>query len=135
MNKIIVQAMKKAKKLISKPETWTKRAYARDINDQYVSYKDPEAYKFCISGAIDRAFYEIDVNIYEYNQNNKFQHINEFSRNIKEFTNRKPSASTEITKYEEFEDFTQFNDDPETTHEEIIQLLDHAIKTFSKGDI
>ena len=127
MNKRILETLEKARKLISNPETWTKKTEARTINDRAIKYTDSYAYKFCIRGAIVRAYYEINTNRKE--TRNIEKHIRN-KIDVNKFTKRKPSE----LEYEYFEDYVHFNDDPKTTHKQILKLLDYSIKLFSKKE-
>jgi hypothetical protein len=44
------------KKLIATPDRWTKFAFARDGADEAVNELDARAYKFCMRGALNRAY-------------------------------------------------------------------------------
>ncbi len=44
-----------ARQLIAQPKGWTQGTLARDKDGLQLSYESPEAYSFCLIGAIDRA--------------------------------------------------------------------------------
>lgn len=48
------EILRKAKALIDTPEKWTQKVYARDSNDNDVSYAANSACKFCSLGALHR---------------------------------------------------------------------------------
>ena len=128
MNKTIVQALERTREIINNPKAWIKDTLAKDKYDYTIELEEPNACKFCISGAIHRALYEMDIT----NSTQLYKITTKIYNDLKisKFTKRKPT----IEEYEEFEDYIQFNDDSETTHEEIIKLIDYAIEEFSKGN-
>jgi hypothetical protein len=52
----VIATLKRARKLISKPERWTKGHSARDANGNKIyAVHSPDAVSFCVVGAIDRS--------------------------------------------------------------------------------
>ena len=126
INKVIIEALEKAKELISKPENWTKNTEARNRNDFPTDYTNPEAYKFCIIGSVQYALYQMDKNhTFQRETLRKIQNkINEKEEEIIKEYNKN-------TKYN-LQNFAIFNDHPKTTHKQILQLLNDTIEAFSK---
>jgi len=48
-----------ARALIATPQTWTQGEFARDGNGERVSWRSPEAVRFCVWGALNRAAYDV----------------------------------------------------------------------------
>lgn len=48
------EVLSRAKELISKPENWTRAAFARDKDGTSVSWSSPDAVCFCSVGAVRR---------------------------------------------------------------------------------
>lgn len=49
----------RARALIAAPGSWTQGDFARNANDEPVSWRSPEAVRFCLWGALYRAAYEM----------------------------------------------------------------------------
>ena len=49
----------RARALIASPGSWTQGEFARDANDAPVNWRSPEAVRFCVWGALNRAAYEM----------------------------------------------------------------------------
>jgi hypothetical protein len=48
-----------ARALIATPQTWTQGEFARDASGNPVSWRSPEAARFCLWGALNRAAYDM----------------------------------------------------------------------------
>ena len=110
MNKIIIEALERAKEIINNPKNWTKGAVAKNKNNQPVIETSPKACKFSLNGALHRAIYEM---IKE--QKYEIETLRQINNNI-------------LMK----DKHVELNENPETTHEDILQLLDNTIKLFSE---
>lgn len=86
--------------LLADPAHWTKGAYARDAIGGDVSPRDPKATCFCMRGALDK--------ITDYSFGRIF--------NVKLISRRANGRS-----------MIDFNDDPTTTHADVLSYLDKAI--------
>ncbi len=53
------QIIEKARALIATPETWTQGEFARDTCGERVSWRSPQAVRFCVWGALNRAAYDM----------------------------------------------------------------------------
>ncbi len=53
------QIIERARALIATPETWTQGEFARDTYSNRVSWRSPQAVRFCLWGALNRAAYEM----------------------------------------------------------------------------
>lgn len=51
----------RALELVSEPRSWIRGVSSRRANGQYCNVDDPDAAKFCLYGAIDRAAQDTDV--------------------------------------------------------------------------
>lgn len=105
MEPIIV--LKKSRRLISAPQNWTKGVYARDANGKEASATSPSAKSFCIIGAINKVVERGTVNAAAHNA----------------LINAMPGTYPTIT---------QFNDAEETTHADIIAVIDAAIESIQE---
>ena len=47
--------------LIAEEEHWCKQAHAQDVNKHVVGVDDPEAYSFCLTGAVRRALLDAGI--------------------------------------------------------------------------
>ena len=52
----------RARALIATPGTWTQGEFARDANGEPVNWRSPDAERFCLWGALNRAAYEMTGN-------------------------------------------------------------------------
>jgi hypothetical protein len=53
------QIIEKARALIATPDTWTQGEFARDADGERVSWRSPDAVRFCVWGALNRAAYDM----------------------------------------------------------------------------
>lgn len=100
-----------ARKLIEKPENWTKDTYARDSDRNPIWYIDPKACTFCLVGAVCRVL-----------------GLAVFTETIYD---RILIALREIL-FElygaRYDGPAEFNDDPDTSHEKVLELIDKTIE-------
>ncbi len=87
----------KAHELLASRKHWTKNYFARDDHDLSVPYLAPTARKWCIAGALLRCYPDYGPRI-------------------------KAIKNTGRT----FVDLVDFNDDPDTTHAQVLALLKKA---------
>lgn len=99
----LVEDLKAARAVIEKPEAWTKGKWARTKGGQGVSWDSPEAVCFCAEGAI-RLTVPYDREVV-----------------------------TQSSLLGHYYMLAAFNDDPETTHAEILALFDNAILKASEA--
>jgi hypothetical protein len=97
--KTTVETLRDAKALIDTPAKWTQNADARRSNNIPCSYANPDAICFCIVGAVWRA-------------------SGEFS---------KAFHLVHWQAQEEGRRVTQFNDHPDTSHNDVMAFFDRAI--------
>ena len=95
-----------ARELISKPEAWTKRSYARSAGGDPVVPYSPKAACWCVSGAISISGRDITVRW--------------AARDAILF-----AAGTSVM------DVPTWNDAPERTHAEVLAVFDKAIEAES----
>lgn len=111
MNKI--EVLQKAKELISNPDRWTQGSPARDIDGGEVEPDDSNAHTFCILGAISKAC--------------------GFSDSISIILSLCDSDEIMKLLYEKDSDYiSMFNDNENTTHEDVMKFFDIAIKEAEK---
>ena len=97
--KTTVETLRDAKALIDTPAKWTQHADARRSNNIPCSYANPDAICFCIVGAVWRA-------------------SGEFS---------KAFHLVQWQAQEEGRHVVQFNDHPDTSHNDVMAFFDRAI--------
>jgi hypothetical protein len=109
----VVKTLKKARRLISKPEKWCKKTAAKNKEGGCVSELSNSAYSFCILGAFSRT----SPDTQSYNSA-----INNFiAANIKSLT------------YPNKIGVEDFNDRPERKHSEVLKAMDKAVKLAEKN--
>jgi hypothetical protein len=96
-------------KILEKPGCWTKGAYARDVHGTTVKIGDPSACQFCLMGAVYLALRELDIS----------QRNEGASMLIHDIRTRLSSPSKGLM-------VADFNDAPETTHQDVMNLLAEA---------
>ena len=89
----------KPSEILSSPDKWTKGAYARTKTDTIVGVLDEEACKFCLDGALLRCGLDWDI------KTSLEQAILELF----------PTKS---------EGIISFNDHPDTTYEDVLEVLE-----------
>ena len=89
------------KELLSDPKRWTKHANARDSNGQDCNLRSPEAVCWCITGAMSKVRNESYEAMYH-------------------------KVMKAIIKLFDGNGIVAFNDDPNTTHEMVMQVLEEA---------
>ena len=97
----------KAKGLIDSPEKWCKGGFAVDINNHIVSVKSESAVCWCAGGAT-----------------RKFTGMHNWQVGEVALSRFKPSGFNSVFGY---------NDHPDTTHEDIMNLFDKAIAAATNG--
>lgn len=102
----LLEHLKATRELIGTPDKWTQNVYSRDKLGSQCSIRSSEACKFCIMGAIRRVDDSAAADkAYEYLKN----------------------YSPILDSYSKGQ-LVVYNDDSNTTHKDIIALLDKAIK-------
>jgi len=92
------------KELLSDPKSWTQFPAAQDKNGSPVFTDDPTAVCWCLSGAVQKVYGpEIEIPIYD-------------------------KIRAAIRKFHPMliDNVVFFNDDPNTTHEMVMQVLEEA---------
>jgi len=106
------------KKAIELLETkgWTQGAYARNAEGAPIYRMEPEACSFCLSGALSRAYMEMNEN-----------HDDEVDPFYEEFRNTRIGIIDIIRKKYGADQIITFNDDDGRTKEEVVGLLKEAL--------
>ncbi|WP_037500667.1 DUF6197 family protein [Sphingomonas jaspsi] len=101
----------RVREILADPEHWTKDSFARDDNGYFIDPTEPVARCFCLDGALIRAAHELHP---EVNTSNpyRFGEYRDAADRLSNFAGR---------------NHLQFNDDPETTHADVLALIDKAI--------
>lgn len=103
------------KKLIDTPEKWTKGSSARDAEGHEVGTSDPKATCFCLIGAVN-ATYNRNIN-----KTDLSDILDMFTENFFHFN-----------KGRSFTTASEFNDNLETTHADMMKYLDYEIEAARK---
>lgn len=106
----VVKTLAAIKELLATPNKWTKKASARTARGRIVNVDDPDAYCFCIGGAL-RKISDCDIHLHF----NARHWIWRAIRNRSEYT----TMST-------------YNDSDETSFLDIHSLIDEAIEECEK---
>lgn len=112
-----VEHLTAVRALISTPDKWARGEFARDMNGNRTSLAARNAACFCILGAIGRTDPEI-VSL-------KKQEYQVFSPIWD-----KPAAQ-ELRKVIGDRLVSDFNDDPQTTHDDMLRVIDAAIERLN----
>lgn len=96
------QLLEKTRQLLSEPRRWTKNFAALDDRYEPVPVQSSEACRFCLVGAIERC-----------RDGDCYSSVPEVFRVLEEVAGR---------------DAVLFNDDMSTTHEDVLNVLDEAIR-------
>lgn len=112
--KDVKQVLVEARNLISKPECWAKKAFARDAYGDSVSVHSATAVAFCSIGAIEYAINRFSPSLFEAVRTSLH----------KELQKLVPAGTSESISY--------FNDESSTTHKMVLDLFDNAIKNLEK---
>lgn len=95
----------KVKELLASPSAWTQGSYARDKDGYHTFIDNPQAYCFCLGGAVIRCYkdpYECD----------------EAYRKLLEAIKKRTGLEVSL--------LFVFNDDPKTTHADILAVAEAA---------
>ena len=91
----------KAYELISEPSRWTKGTLARDSNGHATNVLGPTACSFCLVGAIERCYASFKCCL---------EQVKRVRQELK-------------AQFPNFEFVGQWNDHPDRTHTEVVELL------------
>jgi hypothetical protein len=115
MNQILIRA----RELIADPEHWLQGDYAEDNLGIGVLPWDPDAYRRCLLGAVDAAAVEIlGLNPIAYSDHALYcvEKQPEVAKVIHQLQLEAPAGMV-----------ADFNDDPETTHADVLALIDRVL--------
>ena len=91
----------KAYEILSDPNRWIQRSYAKDKDGKPVAIADEKAFCFCAAGALHRAYPDPDT---------FFQQGERLNVHLEEIG---------------FHSISQWNDAPDRTHDEVVATLKH----------
>lgn len=113
MSKKLLAHTKAVRIVLKTPESWTKNAFARNKLGKPVPFDAPDAVCHCLSGAslLVRQYFPPEESFNE------------------AFT--KTASSMGRTASKDSAWVPAFNDDPSTTHEDVIVILDEMIRRLS----
>ena len=118
----IIDVLKETKALLSDPSSWNKTYFAVDFKGRSVNTTDESACRWCLAGAI---FHVADVSLDSTLDDKKLvcdtiDHIEK----LDDITNIDQDALGHN------EPIVYFNDKDDTTHENVIDILDKAIQSL-----
>jgi hypothetical protein len=102
MSEQVLNVLRETKQILAKPESWVKNALAVKVNGEKTFAQDPEAIGFCVVGAMNKVTGRSNI---------LWDCINTVEKYV-------PS---------DYRNVVAFNNDPGTTYEMILELLDTAI--------
>jgi len=102
--KTTLEVLKTARELISVPERWTKGAFARNYSKEECDPEDTMAMCWCVHGAFEKISLDCDENIADSIYLARRQYMKFIKCGV-----------------------ISFNDAPERTHSEILEVFDKAI--------
>ena len=105
--------LRKMRTLLSDPEHWTKGVYARNKDGKHVYAVSEEAQSFCMVGAMRVVTQEVDDAIVQ------------VRRTLNPFIPPSPSGDNDIVF---------FNDNPATTHDDVMKVINTAIANERKAE-
>lgn len=103
----VTRSLRKIREIFSNEKKWTKYAFARDSDNKGCKPLDDYAESFCLAGAINR------VSNYQDNLNSKLRAL--FCKRIKS------------------ECIVEWNDNPETKYNDLVNLINDVIKDSEKN--
>jgi hypothetical protein len=107
-----LESLREARKKIEKSENWCREAFARTAEGKEVTADSPEARQWCLLGAI-AAVREVPC---------FFDSISNYPWM---YALRDATGCSSIG---------QFNDDPKTTHEKVLEVIDQTIAELEKQE-
>lgn len=118
-----LEIIKEARSIIENEKNWTKNLMARTKDGNLVQSYSEEAVCWCMAGALHRAF-------------NKFQLYGEYKGTtiVEEFNNIIKNQNTNSNGTPIHLNVSAFNDDPDTTHEDVLRVFDRVIEKYERRD-
>lgn len=115
--------LRNAKAIISDPNKWGRHYYAADEGGDPVDHDSPEATCFCTFGAVMKAV--------SCDEDDEFG----IERTVRLFQCEATlEASLPIYDGDRYHTVIGFNDDPDTTHDDVMALYDRAIARCNNGE-
>jgi hypothetical protein len=111
--------LRAVRELLAEPERWTKKAIARDAAGKATDVYDERAVSRCLGGA--RLEAERDCRPYD---PLRLMRISDEDRALHQSVRKRG-----------FEGFVSFNDAPQTTHSDILAVLDEAIAAYEREEV
>ena len=111
----IRNTLSRALSIIENPNNWIKNTEAIDANKESVLPEDPTAVKYCLIGALEKSSYELFPDI------TRYAIVVEAEKQIEDMIEKIPTIKEYLLGLEEF------NDAPETKHEDVIHILEKTI--------
>ena len=109
-----IATLKAARELISVPGNWNKRAFALDWNRNWCDPRSPEACSWCIDGALQAV-------------------VASWGEDGNDETIVLHYLLMDAAEDEGYPDYPSFNDDPDTTHGDVMKFLDGVIAELEQA--
>ena len=112
---IVTCVLRKAREIITPEDRWTKGVLARDSQGRSVSADSKDAVCFCAMGAIDKAAFQQ----YRTSAHLSFMEVGDTASDAISVLGEEVGTRT----------VNVWNDDPNTTHEDVLEMFDRTIKS------
>ena len=124
----VVKILRRTRDLIKEESSWIKGFPAVDKSGNDVKPTDPEACRWCLTGAVTYALHEgiVDGNVITNSLWSTFTLRGSVYRKIADVLREENSKRLDLSGFNS-QGIVGFNDYPETTHSEILDLLDKTI--------
>ena len=128
--------LKAAKALISDQNNWIKQFYEQDETGKVAMHNPLPACKFCTVGAYNRAsLTHFGSRMNDYSWMVKPEHRLDHDNLMTESATHLRKALSELPNpARKYSGVADYNDDPTTTHEDILNLYDNAIAIAEKAE-
>lgn len=112
--------------LLYNPGSWIKGCSSKDINNRHVSANESEAVKFCLGGAVTRVLANNGIKIGGWSEDPIAYLFRELAM---------ARGYYKVNSYGDSLTFVAFNDDPDTTHEDLMLFLKEALYEAEEREI
>ena len=128
----VVKILRRTRDLIKEESSWIKGFPAVDKSGNDVKPTDPEACRWCLTGAVTCVLHEEDIVVVM----NSLWDMNTLQgsvyRNIAHVLKETNSKRLDLSGFNS-QGIVGLNDYPETTHSEILELIDKTIHHVQEG--
>lgn len=108
----LIAVLCEMRKILARPESWIKGEYSTDNSGKYARFDDVSACVFDVIGALDRAVFNLNF------ENSDTLH-------------RARRLLLEVVISNGFGGLVDFNDNSETTHDDVLALIEQSIIDYA----